>query len=156
MYEALFIGICVEGFLYGKICALTCTLAKEVQLFPGPGLYSGIFAIYLQCVSKRSGTAIILFYSVCLLYFLSTATFVSDLVALILQVSNNSICKNTIQVFLSVVQTRVATLSPPLQTDSEAMLFRITIIQTIANGSCDFLAQFILVRINDRTYHPTY
>ena len=84
----------LEGFLYGKICALT--LVKEVQLLPDPGLYSGIFAIYLQCPSKRSGTALILFYAVCLLYVLSTASFVSDLTALILQVSNNSIRKNTI------------------------------------------------------------
>ena len=81
----------LEGFLYGKICALTCTLAKEVH---DQGLYSGIFVIYLQCPSKRSGTAIILFYAICLLYVLSTATLVSDLIYLILYVSNNSICKN--------------------------------------------------------------
>ena len=97
VYETLFISSCVEGFLYGKRCASTCTLAKEVHffLFLGLGLYSGIFAIYLQCPSKRSGTALIPFYAVCLLYVLSTADFVSDLVALILYVSNNSICKNT-------------------------------------------------------------
>ena len=90
-----FMPIWIEGSLYGKICALTCTLAKEVQLFLGPGLYSGIFAMYLQCQSKKSGTAIILFYAVCLLYILSTSTFVSDLVAYIVDVSNNSIFKNT-------------------------------------------------------------
>ena len=56
-----------------------------------PGLYSGLFAIYLQCLSKKS----IIFYAVCLLYGLSAATFVADLVAVLLQVSNNSICKNT-------------------------------------------------------------
>ena len=93
--EAYFISTCVEGFLFGKLCALTCTLAQEVQLFPCLGLYSGIFALYLQCPSKRSGTALILFYAVCLLYVLSTASFVSDLVYLIIFVSNNSICKNT-------------------------------------------------------------
>ena len=92
--ESYFISIWLEGFLYGKICASTCTLAKEVQLFPGAGLYSGIFALYLQCQSKKAGTAIILFYAVCLLYILSTASFVSDLVALILEVvSNNFISK---------------------------------------------------------------
>jgi hypothetical protein len=87
--EAYFISIWLEGFLYGKICALICTLAKEFQLFPGLGLYSGIFAMYLQCQSKKSGTAIILFYAVCLLYVLSTATLASDLATLILEVSNN-------------------------------------------------------------------
>ena len=37
--------------------------------------------------------ATILFYALCLLYVLSTATLVSDLVAIILQVSNNLIRK---------------------------------------------------------------
>ena len=90
--ESYFISICLEGFLYGKICASTCTLAKEVQISLGLGLYSGIFAMYLQCPSKKSGTALILFFALCLLYVLSAATFASDLVALILFVSNNFIC----------------------------------------------------------------
>ena len=95
--EALFISICVEGFLYGRLCALTCTLAKEVQLFPDLGLYSGMFTIYLLlCPAKKSRTTIIHFYTVCLLYVLSTASFASDLVYLIFDVSNNPICKNTI------------------------------------------------------------
>ena len=88
--EAYFTAICAEGFFYGKICALTCTLAKVVQLFLGLGLYSGIFVMYLQCPPKKSGRAFILYYAVSLLYILSTATFVSNLVALILEVSNNS------------------------------------------------------------------
>ena len=29
--EATFIAICLEGFLYGNLCALTRTLAKDVQ-----------------------------------------------------------------------------------------------------------------------------
>ena len=86
------------------------TLAKEVQLFPGLGLYSGIFAIYLQCPSKRSGTALILFYAVCLLYVLSAADFVSDLIALILHVSTNSICKNTF-LYISCADTSRDTLA---------------------------------------------
>ena len=106
--EELFIGLCLEGFFYGKIsvlCALTCTLAKEVQpqLFSILGLYSAIFVIYLQCVSERSGTSgpIIIFYALCFLYFVSTVTIVGDLVNLILQVSNNSIFKNIL--FFSIV-----------------------------------------------------
>ena len=100
--EAIYIALCLEGFLYGKIvsvlCALTWSLqvAKEVQLFPGLGFYSGIFAVYLQCPSKTSRMATIVFYALCLLYVLSTATIVSDLVAFILEVSNNFICKNII------------------------------------------------------------
>ena len=71
-----------------------CSLAKEVQLFPGLGLYSGIFVIYLQCPSKESKTAIIVFYVLCLLYVLSTAPVVCDALSAILAVSNNNICKN--------------------------------------------------------------
>ena len=68
--------------------------AKEVQLFPGLGIYSGIFAIYIQCPSKESRTATIVFYALCLLYVLSTATVVSDLLFIILEVSNSSISEN--------------------------------------------------------------
>ena len=111
--------------------------------------------MYLQCPSKKSETAIILFYAVCLLYVLSTASFFSDLVALILYVSNNSIRKST-PFFSSAVQTRVETQPPQLQIDSLPILFRISIIQTTANGCCDFLAQCILVRINHCSCDPFY
>ena len=93
--------MCVEWFLYGKmvsvLCALTCTLAKEVQLFPGLGIYSGILAIYLHCAltrRKESRTTTIVFYALCLLYILSTVTVVCDLLVYIIEVSNNSIRKN--------------------------------------------------------------
>ena len=89
--DSYFIGMCLEGFLYGKISvlfALTRTLAKVVQLFPGLGLYSGIFAIYLQCLLIESRTINIIFYVLCLLYILSTATVVSDFLAVLLQVSD--------------------------------------------------------------------
>ena len=100
--EMLFIAVCLEGFLYGKIvsvpCDLTssCILAKEVQLYPGLGIYSGVFAMYLHCSSNKSRKAAILFYALCLLHVLSTATVVSDLVTNVFQVSNNLICKNII------------------------------------------------------------
>ena len=95
--ESVFIGTCLEGYFYGKIsvlCALTCTLAEEVQPL---GLYSGIFVMYLQCPSKKSRTATILFYSLWLLYVLSTVTFAADLVTCISEVScNSNICENII------------------------------------------------------------
>ena len=51
--------------------------------------------MYLHCSSEsnKSRTATNLFYALCLLYVLSTATFVSDLTNIILQVSYNPICK---------------------------------------------------------------
>ena len=83
------------------LCSLPCILAKDIELFPDIGLYSGILAIYFHCQSNKSEstgrTTTVVFYAICLLYVLSTVSFVSDLVALILEVSNNSICcKNII------------------------------------------------------------
>ena len=92
MIDQYAVGLCLEGFLYGIISilrALTFTLAKEVQLFFGLGLYSGIFAIYLQCPLKESRTATIIFYVLCLLYVLSTATVVCDLINPVISVSNS-------------------------------------------------------------------
>jgi hypothetical protein len=93
--ELRLIYLYLEGFFFGKIsvlCALTCTLAKEVQLFLDLGIYSGIFIIYFQCPLKESRPAIIIFYVLCLLYALSMANIVCDLLQCMLQVSNNSIC----------------------------------------------------------------
>ena len=151
--EAYFIGTCLEGFFYGKqvLSALTCTLAKEV---PGLGFYSGIFAIYLKCPSNKSRSSIILFYALCVLFVLSAATLVCDMVAFVLEVSNNVVCKNTI--FLSVVQSRIRTLSLQLQIDSQPMLYRLSNVQSTASGCCDFLAQCILVCVDHCTYHPFY
>ena len=155
--------MCIEGFLHGMIsvlCAFTCTLAKEVQSFSGLGIYSGIFAIYyLQCqVSKlskdsESRTTTAVFYALCLLYILSTVTIASDLLIYIIAVSNNYICMNII--FLSVtMQMRIElnhditnTLPAQLQLDIDlqSMLFRASILQGIAYGCCDFIAQCTLV-----------
>ena len=151
--ELFFISLYLEGFFFGKIsvlCALTLTLAKEVQLFLGLGIYSGIFALYLQCPLKESRPAIIVFYVLCLLYVLSMAEVASDLLEIILAVSNNSICK------IIITQMCIGALSPQIQNDSLSMLFRINIVQTVANGLCDFIAQCILVCINHCTYHPFY
>ena len=114
--------------------------------------------MYLQCPTKTSRTARILFYALCLLYFLSTVNVITDLVALILEVSNNSICKNLTFFYISAVQSRIRTLSTQGQIDSEPTLFQLVAIQTTASGCCDFLAQCILVRLNHCTvtYHPFY
>ena len=79
-------------------CSLPCTLAKEVQLIPGLGLYSGILVMYFKCQSDESTgrTTNIVFYPICLLYIISTVDFISDFVALILGVSNNSIFSKNI------------------------------------------------------------
>ena len=149
--EVLFISLCVEWFLYGKILisALTLvTLAKEIQLFSGTGLYSGIFAIYLQCPKKDSRTAMIVFYVLCLLFVLSTASVVCDLLNIILylymEVSKNPICNLKIFFLKSVLQY----ISLQQYFDIQSMYFRIEIAQVILTGCCDVIAQFILVRIH--------
>ena len=125
--------------------------AKEVQLFPGLGIYSGIFVTYLQCRLPESRTANIVFYALCVLYILSTASVVVDLLAFTLTVSNNSISKNII--FLSVMQlyTGLNTLPVQVQLDLDSMLFRIGIVQIVLFGCCDVIGQCILVSTNPCT-----
>ena len=99
--DMAFIAMCLEGFLFGKLfvlCALALPLilvAKEVQLFPNIGVYSGIFALYFQfpSIESRPRTSNFVFYILCLLYVLCAATAACDLLANIFSVSNNLICK---------------------------------------------------------------
>jgi hypothetical protein len=151
------IQLCLEGFFFGKISvllvyalALSLTLANEVQLFLGLGIYTGIFAIYLQCPSKVDRTATIVFYVLCFLYVLSMANVAVDLLEGARGVSNNSICK------IVIMLMRIDALSPQLQHSSQLMLFNINVFQTTANGSCDLIAQCVLVCLNYLAYHPFY
>ena len=98
-------SICFEGFLFGNVSyvhlnvPLVLLVAKEIQLFPGLGIYPGIFAIYLQCPSDESRTqrADVVFYTIiCLLYVFCAASVVSDLISITLQVSDKFICRNII------------------------------------------------------------
>jgi hypothetical protein len=50
----------------------------------------------------------------------------------------------------------LSALSPQFQNGSQLMLFNINIVQIIANGSCDFIAQCIMVCLNYLVYHPFY
>ena len=126
--EQLVLAISLEGFLYGKIslllCVLTCTFVKEVQLFPGLGIYSGVFAIYLHCSLTRkeskTTTMTVVFYALCILFVLSTVTVISDLLLGTIDINNGSV----------------------------SMVYRIERVQVTINGSCDFISQCTLVRIN--------
>ena len=93
----------------------------------------------------------IVFYALCLLYVLSTAEVVMDLLNFILTVSNNSISKNII--FLSSMQLYLSlnTLRVQLQLDLDSMLFRIGFVQNVLSGCCDVISQSILVSINQCT-----
>ena len=143
--------VCYEWFLFGKItvlsCTLTCTLLKKSNYSPGLGIYSGIFILYLQCRSPESRTANIIFYALCLVYILSTANVIADLLNYTLGVSNSSISKNI--TFLSVMQLYLGfdTLPVQLQLDLDSILFRIGISQVVLSGCCDIIGQSILVSI---------
>ena len=128
-------------------------LAKEIQLFPGLGIYSGIFAIYLQCPSNlksRTRTANVVFYVLCLLYVLCAAAVVSDLLSAIFQVRYKFICKN-INLIISYPQFGIITLLPHFFNG-------ISIAQLTVDACCEFTSQCIIVRINHSSciYHPFY
>ena len=69
-------GLCFECFLYGKIsvlCALTCTItvtiAKEVQLLHGPGVYSPyIFAMPKERFQDSNDRLLCSLSSLCSIY----------------------------------------------------------------------------------------
>jgi hypothetical protein len=90
----------LEGFFYGKVSSVP-QLARPFLNSPcclNPGLYSGIFAIYLQYSGSKSDKGTnkrdILFYAICALYVLSLATIVVDTTSLAIFVSNNSVHNN--------------------------------------------------------------
>ena len=102
--------------------------------------------MYLQCPSGKSRTAIIGFYLLCLLYVLSMATVVCDLLTFILQ-------EQVVSIRLSAMHQCVLTRSPPTQFyNATGLSFGVSTVQVIANSCCDFIAQCILVGIN--LYHP--
>ena len=91
----------------------------------------------------------VVFYVLCLLYVLSTASVVCDLLIIIIseselysQVSNNPICYLKI-FFLSVMQNPVSWQN---FFDSAPMYIGSMWAQAILSSFCDVIAQFILVR----------
>ena len=88
----------------------------------------------------------IVFYVLCLLYVLSTASVVCDLLNTILtlyfEVSNNPIC-NLKNMIFTVMQYAA---SYQQYIDIESMFIRTSIAQIILSGCCDVIAQSILVR----------
>ena len=110
------------------------------------GVYSGIFALYLQWPSdeSRARSANVVFYILCLLYGLCAATVVSDLLDCIFAVSNKFIYKNII----FIISFSQLLLSLQLQIDLQPIFNRIIVVQETVNACCDFTAQCIIVRIN--------
>ena len=141
--EANFTSFCLEGFFYGKISvpSLVVPLLKKLWFPVSLGLYSGIFAMYLQHRDPQNKSrTYIIFYALCVLYVLSTVNVVLDLLQFDIEsdntVSNNSTICRSITFLKSSCERQVV----------------LAILDNIAIGCCDFLAQCILVRINDCCY----
>ena len=115
------------------------------------GLYSAIFCMYIQDHASLKELGIdkrnILFYAVCILYILSTASFILDTTGKITQVSKTCIYKNDFSVNTAQVLT---SLSP-----SKSNVFRSQVLDdtsTTASALCDFISQGILVGLNRYSY----
>ena len=81
-----YLGRCLEGFFFGMMSVNCQTqITKAVQHCPIPGLYSGIFAMYLQHYRSQQSTnraKNILFYALCVLYALSATIIIVDILEL--------------------------------------------------------------------------
>ena len=76
-----YLGRFLEGFFFGTISVNSqAQVTKAVQHFPIPGLYSGIFAMYLQHQQSTDKAKNILFYALWVLYALSAATIIVEIV----------------------------------------------------------------------------
>jgi len=103
--ELSYINLYLEGFLFG--------------------VYSGIFAIYLQ--SPGASRAKIIFYVLCSLYILSTATFVCDLLIFMIEIYYEY------------------PITDQFYNDMLLLYYRMQFVQATVIGCCDAIAQFILI-----------
>ena len=106
--EPTLIGHLLEGFFYGNVIHLVNIMAPTngFQYYCGPGLYSGIFAMYLQHQAHQTDTGKtknIIFYALCTLYVLFFANFILGITALYIQmVIENSVRRNYNFFFLPI------------------------------------------------------
>lgn len=92
--EIFYISKYLEGFLYGMISDSVLQLSRPTLNLSLPGIYSGVFALYLRhyAARKLKGTSnAILFYALCVLYILSTVIMTLDMAYFVARgnVSNN-------------------------------------------------------------------
>ena len=135
-----YLGFFLEGFFFGMI-SVNCQvqIAKVVQHCLIPGLYSGIFAMYLQHRESQQSpdrANNIFFYALSVLYALCMATIIVDILALcwIDPVSmDDHPCFTLFQLVLQNIE----------------IVYRLDIIQGITFALCDVMAQSILVRTTE-------
>ena len=94
------LGIYLEAFYFGKSFFNHVQLSifsKKIQHYPIPGLYSGIFVLYLYLMSNKdtnSKTSKFTFYLLCILYFSSLGIVFLDAAQFIYNVGNNPVHNN--------------------------------------------------------------
>jgi hypothetical protein len=106
--------------------------------------------MYLKCQLDKSRKPTIVFYALCLLYIFSTFTgVVCDLVVITLQLQVSNILSVKLLFFKLVMQ--YGENGPTIIFAGHQILLRLAIVQTVASGFCDFIAQCIMVRITHCT-----
>lgn len=73
---------CLAGFFFGTISILLEVFRPSLTLLC-PGIHSGVFSLYLEHRGSQKGAAKAknaLFYSLCVLYALSVAIIIGDIV----------------------------------------------------------------------------
>lgn len=139
------LGYISKGSSTVRLSFVELSLNSPTSPRSDPGLYSGIFAKYLQHQASENKTKSFLFYALCTLYVLSLATVVLDITTFINGVSSNFVRNNNNLFMLSVVQILI----------TQNKVYPIYVISGAIIGSCDFISQCILVRIN-HDYHLLY
>ena len=120
--------------------------AKAVPHSPIPGLYSGIFMMYLQhCRSQQSTNRgkNILFYALWALYALSTATGIIDILLFFWSDTVSMDVYRCLTLFQSVLQNL-------------EVVYHLLIIEVILFAFCDVISQSILVRPTGNGYHYSF
>ena len=117
-------------------------LAKAVQPLPILGLYSGIFGMYLQHSGSQQSTyraKNILFYALWVLYALSTATIIIDILGFAWPLADAVSMDDhgCLTLFQLVVQNY----------QNMEIAYHLEIIEVTVFACCDFIAQLILVRM---------
>ena len=101
-------GFFLQGFFFGMISVNSQSQAVRQWHCPIPGIYSGIFAMYLQHHGSQKSTdkaKNIIFYALCALYALSMADTIIDLILRLGEVSmDHHACLTLFQLVLQDIE----------------------------------------------------
>lgn len=151
--ETMFLGLVLEGFCYGKV--LFCSERAVADDYSCPGLYSAIFCVYIQYhVSQELGIQIdkrnVFLYLLCILYLLSTATIILQILPLLQLAAIPNVSKSWIITFLSIYTRLFGQISKSSSNEIslQPLALHLFYVLSTINGLCDFISQAILVSIN--------